>query len=394
MLIKRSIFNDLCNDQNQKFASILLGPRQVGKSTLLRQLEEHFQKNGLKTSFFDLEQPQDLIAFNKNDQEVIDLILRSGDVVFLDEFHYLKNASKIFKAIYDRNAHVKIYASGSSSIEVHKHLKESLAGRKRIYQIYPLTLEEHIASGLDLNAHLVYGGMPGLIHEKEEKGKRALLVEILKSYLLKDVKSLIREENVRAFNHMLYFIAEHQGSIISNASLASEIGLTVKAVSHYLSILQQTYVLHTLPSYSGNQSGELKKSQKFYLYDLGIRNSLLQDFSPIQDRRDSGAIMESFVLLSLIPRLNENVSLKFWRTRVGEEVDFIVVKDRKPFPVEVKANLKKPEIPSGLAKFLARYPLSQCAFVISNCSFAPVTIQGKVIHFKSFEDTPSLLEMI
>ena len=389
MYIKRNIFEELYGDKNSRYATILLGPRQVGKSTILFRLKEKFEFNGEKAIYFDLEQPQDLALFNKKDSELISFIDSHQCTVFIDEFQYIQNASKIFKAIYDRahrgESSTKIYATGSSSIEIHKHLKESLAGRKRVRRIFPLSFDELQASHQPLTHYLRYGGMPGLVHEKSDVSKQLLLEDILKSFILKDVRGLIHEENIRAFNHMLFFLAEHQGSIISLSSLSREIGLSIASVERYISVLKETFILHPLASYSQNQSNELKKSHKYYLYDLGIRNSLLRDFSEIDNREDKGSILESFVLLTLIPLLQSNMSLGFWRTRKGEEVDFVLVKDRKPHPIEVKAEWKAPLVPSGLRKFIAQYPKTQTAIVISSTAHPPIKEKNTTIFFKTFE---------
>lgn len=398
MFIKRNIFNELLEDKESHYATILLGPRQVGKSTILLKLKESFKNQINKPAYFDLEQPQDLAQFNKKDAELISFLDSLQTTIFIDEFQYIKNASRVFKALFDRaqrgESKTKIYATGSSSIEIHKHLKESLAGRKRVHRIYPLTFDEYEATHDSLDRFIQYGGMPGLVHENTDKAKQLLLEEILKSFILKDVRGLIREENIRAFNHMLFFLAEHQGSVISTSSLSREIGLSIPAVDNYLSILKETFFLHHLPSYSRNQSNELKKSHKYYLYDLGIRNSLLRDFSALNKRDDKGAILESFVLLSLIPFLQPNMSIGFWRTRKGDEVDFILTKDRKPYPIEVKAEWKPPEIPVGLRKFLAQYPNTEIAAVISSAAHPPIKENNTAIRFETFASSTKILSKI
>jgi len=142
MIIKRFVLNALQNEITEPEINILLGPRQTGKTTVLKQLRNFANRKGFKTHFFDLEQPQVLAGFNNPESEIIHLIKKSGKIVFIDEFQYIENASKIFKAIYDSKHKIKIYCSGSSSIEIHKHIKESLAGRKFIFRIFPLQLEE------------------------------------------------------------------------------------------------------------------------------------------------------------------------------------------------------------------------------------------------------------
>ncbi len=367
MIINRSVFNQLQEEISQPEINILLGPRQVGKTTLLRALENSARSHGLKTAFFDLEQPQVLAKFNIPNQQIIEKLRGAGDVIFIDEFQYLENASKIFKAIFDLKSKTKIICSGSSSLEIHKHLKESLAGRRLLFRIFPLQYEEikNSVAPHSLEHYLRFGGMPALTHTQDVKRKQTILSELLSAYILKDVKSLVREENIRAFNHLLYLLAQNQGSLISAHSLSKEINMSLKALNHYLDILEQTYVNSRIYSFSNNLGNELKKSCKSYLYDLGIRNALIKDFSAMEERPDKGILLESFVFLKLRQMLEPNMELKFWRTKDGAEVDFVLLRDRKPIPIEVKARLKELEIPSGLKRFLLRYPHTKRALVIS-----------------------------
>lgn len=395
MKIIRNIFGELVKDLSENEIGILTGPRQVGKTYLLRELEDRAKQSGIKTSFFDLEQPSELALFNRNDAEIIEMLVGGGDIVFLDEFHYLKNASKIFKAIYDKEAPIKIYASGSSALEIHKHLKESLAGRKYLYHIYPCSLSEMaqvISNAFEYCC--VYGGMPGTIHKQDEYKKKQLLSDILQSYVLKDIKSLIREENLRAFNHLLYLLAEAQGSLVSIDSLAREIGLSPHTTNNYLDILTQTYVSFPVYSYSRNLGNELKKSKKFYFYDIGIRNALLKNFATLDKRNDAGAVVETFVFLELQRHISPETEIRFWRLKSGEEVDFLWIKNQIPHPIEVKLNWDPPNIPRGLRAFLKRYPATEEAFVVSKKGGFDIELKNTHIHFISLEDTESIIEII
>lgn len=366
-MINRFIFNQLKDEIRQPEIDILLGARQVGKTTLLKELESYAKRAGHRTAFFDLEQPQVLAEFNRSDAELTQKIRNAGRIVFIDEFQYIQNASKIFKAVYDSAPGIKLICSGSSSLEIHSHLKESLAGRRILFRIYPLLYSEIQSHDptFTLEQYLRYGGMPALTHTDSEERKQLILSELLSAYILKDVKSLVREENIRAFNHLLYLLAQNQSSLISVHSLAGEVNMSFKALNRYLDILEHTFVSFRVPSFSTNLGNELKKSYKSYLYDLGIRNAILKDFSPLHARRDPGVLFESFVFLTLQNRLAPNMELKFWRTKDGAEVDFILLKDRRPIPIEVKQRLKALEIPGGLGRFLSRYPETQQAVVIS-----------------------------
>lgn len=388
MIIKRYIFNKLKDEINEPEINILLGPRQVGKTTLLHELEKYSKKQNIKTSFYDLEQPQVLAQFNRSAAKIIQLLTQSGKIIFIDEFHYLQNASKIFKAIYDAKEKIKIICSGSSSLEIHKHLKESLAGRRFLFRVFPLQMSEILLQHKKflITQYLRYGGLPGLTHTDDEQRKQLILNEILGSYILKDIKSLVKEENIRAFNHLLYLLAENQGSTISMTNISNKINMSVKAVQRYLDILEETYVNYRVYSFSNNLGNELKKSCKTYLYDLGIRNTILKDFSDLNSRPDKGAMLESFVFLHLSQWLEPNMEIKFWRTKDGGEVDFILLKNRKPIPIEVKSKLTKTEVPKGLKRFLDRYPNVKKAFVINeNCS-EKLAYRSCSIHFLTFEE--------
>ncbi|MBI5699319.1 ATP-binding protein [Candidatus Saganbacteria bacterium] len=396
MEIKRHILAKLLDDLKEKYVTILVGARQVGKTFLLKKIEAEAKSQNLKTAFFDLEQPETLSKFNMSDAEIVVLLAEAGDVVFIDEFHYLKNASRIFKALYDKGAKVKIFASGSSSLEIHKHLKESLVGRKMVFQIPPCSLAEigQAAKGEAFNYYCRFGGLPGLIHFEDEEKKRRLLADILQSYLLKDIKSLIKEENIRAFNNLLYLLAQSQGSITSTASLANEVGLTARTIESYLELLAQTYVNHPLHSFSLNYGNELKKSKKYYLFDLGLRNVLLKNFASLKDRQDAGVVIESFVFLELQKLLSPETELRFWRLKDGTEVDFIWVKNQEPYPIEVKMTSRPGEIPDGLRAFINKYPKVRKAFVVGRNNEGQVRYRDTVVYFVKLEDACLIPERI
>lgn len=400
MKITRRCFAELVREIARPEISILLGPRQVGKTFLLRELQKQARKAGLRTRYYNLELPADLRTFNETDAEVFRLLTEKVDVVFIDEFHYLKNASKIFKAIFDSRKKVKIFASGSSSIEIHKHLKESLAGRRLVTRISPLSLAEfgrkrpESAAASRYEEYLTYGGLPGLLHVPDAASKIRLLDELLATYIQKDVKSLIKEENIRAFNNLIYLLAENQGSLVSENSLSREIGLTAVTVNRHLSILENTYVCHPVHSYSRSLGSELKKSKKTYFYDLGIRNALLKDFGSARNRSDRGVLHESFVFLQLVYALKPNMEIKFWRNKLGQEIDFVVLKDRKPFLIEVKTTLSGREIPPAMKTFLAHYPETLGAIVFSENMTGEEKFMGKTVRFETLASASKSIQTL
>ncbi len=393
MKINRDIALSLEREFDRKEISILLGPRQVGKTFLLNELRETAEKKNLRFRYYNLEIPSDIIKFNKPDSEIFEELTQNADVVFIDEFHYIKNASKIFKAIFDSWKKVKIFASGSSSIEIHKHLKESLAGRRLVSLIYPLNYNEFLQTKIKnmYEFYLIYGGMPGLVHYNDESEKIRLLNEILETYIQKDIKSLLKEENIRAFNTLLYLLAENQGNIMSISNLSREIGLTANSVNKYLSILEQTFVIYSVSSYSKNIGNELKKSKKYYFFDTGIRNVILKDFSKTNGRNDVGVLNETFIFLQMRYRLKPNFDIKFWRNKQGQEIDFILLKNRKPFLIEVKTNLNAPDIPQAFKIFIKNYPETLGGIIFSSSFKGEREFLNKQIYFKTLDSVTDFI---
>jgi predicted AAA+ superfamily ATPase len=400
--IGRRVYSDLRRELAEPQVLVLVGPRQVGKTTLLQRLEADARESGKRTRYFDLEQPGDLARLTGSASEVLDALTTDVDVVLVEEFYYLEDAGRLFKAIYDRSARtgsrLKVVISGSSSIEVHSHLRESLAGRRVAYRIFPMTWSEF--SDWDsperpsFEGYLRHGGLPGLSRVREDQRKERLLQDYLSTYLFKDIKGLVKEENVRAFNHLLYLLAQNQGQLVEASSLARELGVSVPTVSNYLDVLDKTYVNYVVSSYHSNLANELKKSRKTYLYDLGIRNSILKDFRPASDREDRGAIFESYVLLELLPLLDPSMELRFWRTKKKEEVDFVLIYNRQPTPIEVKSQLDRPTPPSGLRAFCRRYRDVTQTFTVSAASFPTIEVEGRSHHFLRFEQVPSILDAV
>ena len=391
MIIKRNVYPLLLEEMDIKGVSILLGARQVGKTFLLKQLYKKAKSLKLKIVYYNLELPEDLRLFNCSDTQIYNFLSLAGDVIFIDEFHYLKNASKLFKMLFDSKKKIKIYVSGSSSLEIHKHLKESLAGRRWVTRLMPLFYDEFLqkcGAKTDtenaFNEYSVYGGLPGLLEMKDDNAKMRLLNEILGTYIQKDIKSLIREENIRAFNSLLYLIAENQGSLISENSLSREIGLTAATINKHISILENTYVCYAVHSYAKKLGNELKKSKKIYFYDLGIRNVLLKDFTSYSKREDKGIIAETFVFLQLLSLLKPNIEIRFWRNKAGKEIDFIILKDRKPFLLEVKASLSSAEIPGAFHDFIKHYPETIGGMVVSGSYEGDSLVKDKQITFSTF----------
>lgn len=380
--IFRPIFDKLKNElENQKIL-ILLGARQVGKSFLMQELENEVLNEEKKVRFFNLEIPNDSRFFAQDEVELYKNLTKNLDFVFIDEFHYLDNATKLFKAIYDdRKNKIKIIASGSSALEIHKHLKESLAGRKVTYIITPLSFTELKQVKKSIEWYFSFGGYPELVNIKDRRNQIKYLEEVVKTYIFKDIKALINKEHIPSFNAMLYYLAFNQGQVISANSLANEYRLNHATVERYLEILSQTYILHKIPSYSENLSNELKKSKKYYFYDIGIRNSIINNFEEISKRKDKGSIYEQYLCNFLLTNAPANAELRFWRTRNDDEIDFVFLKNNKPYIFEVKSKLRKAEIPDAMKTFINNYRNLQAAYVINENIEAEIEYNDFTVNF-------------
>lgn len=398
MVFSRDIYQELLEAAKSQQISIVFGPRQIGKTYLLKTLS---QELGKESSYFNLEYPEDSRNFNQTEEDIFEMLKNSGKYVFIDEFHYVENISKIFKAIYDYsnwndNVKIKIYASGSSAIEMHKHLKESMAGRFRKYQIRPLNYQEfktNSAIKARLNDYIKFGGLPGVYNKKINKNdddRKEYLRGIYSTYIQKDVKALIQEENISAFNNLVYILAEHQGQIMPSSNLAKEIKVTAKTVDSWLDILEQTFILNRLGSYAKNLSNELKKSKKYYFYDLGIRNAITKNFD-----LEKGLIWESFTYHHLLCFYHPaDTTIYFWRTADQVEIDFIWEQNRIPTPIEVKSDLKKPEVPKAFKTFFRAYTNAPMGIVMNERLNETVWFMDKPVHFVSFENIGYLEKLL
>lgn len=404
MSLKRIIYDDLVVDLKRKEIGIIIGPRQVGKTTLLKKLAAYHRRIKGQYRYFNLEMPVDANYFARDFKNVLSDIGKEKKVILIDEFHYLPNATKLFKAIYDGLPRVKVCASGSSAIEMHRHLKESLAGRRRLYRLFPLSFSEWLPSksktiklprGIQSNVSLqnhrklkkyidefiIFGGMPGLVHEKGVEAKKRLLLDLVVTYIQKDIKALLREEDILSFNRLLSLLAAQEGGLLSENSTSQTLNYSLRQVRKDLAILNQMFLLDILKPFFTNRGRELKQTNKIYYFDSGIRNAILRDFRTLDQRPDKGVLLESFVLHEIQKNLRVGQEIYYWRTREKDEVDFILVQDRTPITIEVKSRLQVVEIPPGVRRFFQKYPECKKAIVLNDDLQKTIMHQGKQVIF-------------
>jgi len=330
--------------KNEKKVLVLLGARQVGKTTLL--------KNSFPDAcFVNIEKGEYVDIFNKRDVQQINNILTSkgnkSQILILDEIQRLNNPGLTAKVIHDELPNIKLIISGSSSLEIASKAAESLAGRKTTFLLFPLTIKERLVQigkldkGIDqYQAEILLSMNFGLYPETiEVTNKENYLLELVDSTLLKDVFYLNLVKNTKNLYSLLKLLAYQIGQQVNISDIAQRLGIARETVNSYIEILKQLYIIFTLPPYTKKRRDEIGKTEKIFFYDLGIRNAIINDFSPVQYRVDFGNIFENYVVCELM-KLNKYTELRFnfyyWRTKWGSEVDLVLVKDDEVLAYEIK----------------------------------------------------------
>jgi predicted AAA+ superfamily ATPase len=345
-MYNREILKPLKNWWNSKEILILFGARQVGKSTLLDIL---------------CEQNPDMIILNC-EQTIVADILQSKDInriqnlfenkqiVAFAEAQEIPEISKILKLLYDdKRIQQKLIVTGSSSFELANKTGEPLTGRNIKFRMFPLSLAEISEKKGYLNVEemldelLVYGSYPGIIDLPLSEKKKKLM-DLTGDYLFKDIYKFEQVRNPDVLRKLLKAIALQVGNLVSVPELASLTGVSVITAERYLDLLEKSFVIFRLGSYSNNLRNELKKSRKYYFYDNGVRNAVLNNFISVSERTDIGALWENFCVSEYLKR-NENrgilSNLYFWRTYDGAEIDMVEERDGKLFAFEFKWNVKR-----------------------------------------------------
>jgi predicted AAA+ superfamily ATPase len=346
---RRLLFEKLNAHISKKQITLLIGARQVGKTTLLEQLQEEVQLRGQSTHFITLEDPQYLELLNEHPNKLFEIIPPVNDdkkmILFIDEIQYLKDPSNFLKYHYDLHQDMlKMVVTGSSAFYIDEKFKDSLAGRKRIFTLPTLSFTESLhfqnrselipfvnsgslplvhRSELDrkLNEYLIYGGYPAVILESELDEKQAVLKEISDSYVKKDaLEASLKFPDI--YMKLLKIIAG-QSSLFNSHEAGNDLKIDRMTVEAYLRVMRKSFHVSIVKPFSRNLSKELRKMPKLYLNDLGLRNYFVNNFSPIASREDKGDLLENYAFRLFLDHYPME-EIKFWRTQKKQEVDFII----------------------------------------------------------------------
>lgn len=388
MNIHRDSFSELLSHAQRVEISVILGARQIGKSTLMRQLFVELKKAGEQVEFLSLEDPEILQLFNQHPGNLFEAVSPppSGGrtVVFIDEVQYLENPSNFLKYNYDRwGERLKLIVSGSSSFYIDEHFKDSLAGRKRLFDLHSLTFEEmlhftgrdelirFVGEKIPLNQrtpmnealmeYMRFGGYPAVVLAETAEEKVLLIQEIATSYVKKDAleAGLKRPDQYLMLAKVL---ASRIGQLVNMNELGKELAMNNQTVDAYVRLLQQSFHVSLCRPFYRNSVKELRKMPKLFFHDLGLRNWFCGSFQPPRLREDKGDLLENFVFRRLLETYG-NDAIHFWRTQQQHEVDFVVTPMLgDSFALEVKWDASRAR-PSKYRPFQDAYPEIPLSFV-------------------------------
>lgn len=388
--MRRKIFEGLQQHLKKDEATLLIGARQTGKSTLLKQLETACREEKMPTVYINLEDKNLLAELDANPLNLLSYASNPGakTVFFLDEIQYLSDPTHFIKLLYDEHRDsVKLVVSGSSAFYLDQKFKDSLVGRKRIFRLNTCDFEETLLLQgkddlneeiqkikrlatyrsvksellkIEFEKYLIYGGYPAVALEPDEKEKKEILMDIRDSFVKRDIlESGVKNELI--FYQLFRILAEQSGQLVNQNELSNTLKVRNETIQNYLSVMRTCFHIETVRPYFSNVRKELTKMPKVYFLDLGLRNCLLNNYQPIHARIDRGELWENAVFRGLADRFDPE-ELRFWRTADGKEVDFVLPEIEFPSAWEAKLDEK--------SNHLSKYQLFTDSYPMINFKFA------------------------
>ncbi|WP_456324075.1 ATP-binding protein [Desulfonauticus submarinus] len=400
-LYPRAVFSSIVKWLPAKELILILGARQVGKTCLLYSLIQYLIKQGVSKNqifYFDLENFEYLELVNSgvnNFLRYLRTYTTDKKYIFLDEIQYMDNPSNFLKLLVDHYHHeIKLFVTGSSGLTMRHKFKDALVGRRITFELFPLSFKEFLVFKekddvlrilkeatkqkkplLPIHhqqimnfyeEYVLYGGYPAVALLNDLDMKKRYLNDIYNAYVHKDISAIFNIENIMAYNRLVKLLALQMGNLVNVQELSKNLGVARKTVEKFLKILEDTYVCLFIRPFFSNKQKELVKMPKIFWYDTGLRNRIVSDFKPLDDRVDKGNLLENTVFKELLFMVENKSNIKFWRTKHGNEVDFILDEEQLS-AWEVKSG-EIAHIPSGLRSFLQYYPQAK-AFVVNERNY-------------------------
>ena len=408
--IQRDIEKKIVKYLDRKEVLAILGPRQAGKTTILKKISEKYLSDK-KIKYLTFENREELNLFEESINDFKELILQY-DVVIIDEFQYAKECGQKLKYLYD-TTDIKFIISGSASLELRYKVGKYMVGRMIDFNLWQFSFREYLKSenkelsdllekkikpknflefnikkgfGKEINNRLknelekfvIYGGYPAVVLSKDKDMKERVLRNILDKFLLKDIQSLLKLATDGELLKLSKFLAIQIGNVINYEELMSAAGLSYLKLKEHLSILEKTFIIQLITPFSTNKKTELTRNPKNFYHDIGLRNSLISDFRSLENRNDYGAVMENYAY-TLLRNLEIVPELKFWRTKSSAEVDFVIEKNQDKIPVEVKYSSKR-VVGKSYYSFLRKYK-PKVGIILTKDYLAEEEIEGTIVKF-------------
>lgn len=415
-MIQRTLEAGLKQHLTAREMSLIVGPRQAGKTTLMRSVQTELQKAGERTLWFSLDRMADEQFFVSQESLVRKMEQEVGSrrsFVFIDEIQRREDAGRFLKGLYDMDLPYKFILSGSGSVELKERIHESMAGRKRIFELTTVTLQEFLnwktdgryredimawAAGDALRAdplieeYLKFGGYPSVVVAAAADDKRIVIEEIYQSYLARDVSQLLHVNKPRVFTHLVQLMASQTGQLANVAELARTLGVAEATIRDYLWYLEKTYIIDKVTPHHRNARKELTKAAVYYFTDIGLANFSQGTFG---EAVVGGWRWQNLIGLQLQEQVrasNRNQHVHFWRTTGGAEVDYVVEQGSAVLPIEVKDSaLQRPMVSRSLRSFIEAYRPTT-ALVVNRSLRAQRKVGETTVRFATLTD-PNLFEV-
>lgn len=335
---------------------MLYGTRRTGKTTIIENIAAKFHREVL------LLQGEDMHVVNLLQQRTIanyGKLTRGKKIIIIDEAQAIPEIGKVLKLMIDNLKGITILVTGSSSFDLVYKAGEPLVGRNIVYQLYTIaqtelsSIEDHLSTMRNLEQRIIFGSYPELWHLGNENEQENYLKQLVNSYLLKDLLMLENIKGADVLFKLLQLLAWQVGSQVSTVELGNSLQLNKQTVERYLDLLTKVFIIYPLSGYSGNLRKEVTKSKKWYFYDNGVRNALINNFSPLQNRNDTGQLWEQYILSE---RMKYNSyhgyfpQYFFWRTYDGQEIDLLELHNLQLQAFECKWKQQKIKKPAAFAK--------------------------------------------
>ena len=410
-LIRRQVLEDLRRDLTRTEITFLVGPRQSGKTTMMKVLQEELQRGGDKTLFLSLDFEQDREDFISQQRLIRKIELDIGKergFVFIDEIQRKEDVGLFLKGIHDMGLPYKFIVSGSGSMDLKAKIRESMVGRKRVFELYPVSLLELVhfrtdyryennlqeffaLEGAKLNDLLIeylnFGGYPRVILETELKEKIRTMDEIYQGYVEKDIAYILKVEKTEAFISLMKVLADQTGRLINYSELSNTLAISLPTLRNYLWYAEKTFILQRITPYFRNARSEISKSPSVYFSDLGLRNHALGIFGRLSRPDDLGFLYQNLVFLVLREKLQRgSAEIHYWRSKSGAEIDFVLDLGREMIPLEVKyRDFPQPVVPRSFGSFIERYHPEKCLVINKNLN-TRIGYKGSQILFLTIWD--------